>query len=192
MNLRRMRWPVVLAAAVVALGALYGGQLLYAGQVVDRPAAAVLKGSPLVESFAVHWRADGPRVEVRLRPVEDLQSTWADLHRQLTQALGSGRFELVLQDGRNAELEQAYRRLNLHLQEGLVTGRFAEMAGRVEAEAAEMGLKASVSLDSERLYLHLAAENGYLYEVLTRPAPVGNRLSGEAGLQSARAGGMQL
>ncbi len=180
-NLQNLRWPVVLATMAVALGALFGGGYLMQAQTVDAPLQTFYGSHEAVVSHTVKKTNDRYEITIELTEEADLPSAYADLIKETERILGSQPFELRVKDRRSPELERALRRVNLYVQEGLATGRFATMADRIEAEAAEAGLEAAVAVDSARVYVVLRDGDHYLYSVVERPTVSGTPRGGERG-----------
>lgn len=170
-NLQNLRWPVVVATMAVSLGALFGGGYVLKNRTVDGPLQSLYSSSPGVESYAVEEQTDKYLITLKLKETPDFAGTYAQLEEETEQLLKGLPFEIKLEDGRTPALEQTQRRVNLYVQEALATGQFAAMADRVEAEAAEAGQTARLSVDNAHVYVELWGDGGYLYTVTDRPAP---------------------
>lgn len=169
MNLQNMRWPVVFAAMAVALGLLFGGGLLVKDRTVKEPLAALYEASPAVERYAIEEQSAGYVITLKLDEAADLAGTYGELALETERLLGGVPYEIRLEDERTPALEATERRVNLYVQEALATGQFAAMAEQVAAEAAQLGQNAEMAVDSQRVYVTIRGEDGYLLSVTERP-----------------------
>lgn len=168
MTWQNLRWPVVAAVMIVTLAALFGAGFLLKNQTVEQPLQMLYAGSPAVESYEVERMSDGYEITVKLKETPDLAAAYQDLHKQTQKIMKEVPFQLKLEDKRSPELEQAFSRINLFVQEALATGHFAEMADRVEEEAAKAGLTARFNVDESRVYVQLHDKDAFLYSVSQR------------------------
>lgn len=168
MNLQNLRWPVMVAAMAITVAALFGGSLLLKSQTVEEPLEALLKQSAKVESHRVE--RDGVKyvIHVKLKDVPDLAQTYTQLNTETSKVLKGIDFEIKLEDSRSPLLEEAYRRVNLYVQEALATGQYSAMADRVEEEAAKHGLTARMTVEGNRVFVQLHDGEAYLYGMAER------------------------
>lgn len=169
MNLQNIRWPVVFAAMTVALGLLFGGGLVVKDRTVNGPLAALYEASPAVERYAIEEQSAGYVITLKLDEAADLAGAYGELASETDRLLGGAAYEIRLEDERTPALEETQRRVNLYVQEALATGQFAAMAERVAAEAAQAGQTAEMTVDSERVYVEIRSEDGYLLSITERP-----------------------
>lgn len=168
MNLQSLRWPVLVAAMAVTVGALFGGSLLLKSQTVDGPLESMLKGSTQVESHKIERDGANYVINVKLKDVPDLALAYSQLDKEAGKVLKGIDFDLVVEDSRSPKLEETYRRVNLYVQEALATGQYATMADRIEAEAAKNGITARMSVEGNRVFVQLHDGPAYLYGVAER------------------------
>jgi hypothetical protein len=168
MNMQNVRWPVLMGSMAVTLGLLLGIGFVFKNQTVDSPLKALYANTPVVASSEVTKSGNGYQIKVKLKDVPDLAAAYGQLNEETARVMKDLPYEIKVEDQRNEQLEQAYRRVNLYVHEALSTGRFADMADRTEAEAAKTGLKAAVAVDNDRVYVQLHAGDGYLYSVVER------------------------
>lgn len=180
MNLQNLRWPVVFGTMAIALGALFGGSFLVNRQTVSEPLKSLYASSEVVVSHTIDRAEERQVITVRLSETADLAEAYKLLNDDTKRVLKGAPFMIKLEDNRNPELEQLFRRVNLYVQEALATGQFSAMADRVAEEAAKAGATAQFAVDSERVYIALRQGDAYLYSVVERqPAKVS---AGEGGL----------
>jgi len=163
-----MRWPVIAATMAVMLGLLFGGSFLIRSGAVDQPLQRGLAAHELVDTIKIEQISDRRDIRLLLGPTNDLERVYMDLDRVAKQTLKASPYELVIEDRRTPELEQAFQRANLHIQEALVTGAFAQSAERVNHEANQIGAIAILTVDRNRVYLQLKRGESYLYSVTDR------------------------
>lgn len=168
MNLQHLRWPVIVTTAGVALGLLFGSGWLLQSQTVENPVRAALSANANVASFRLEKRAEGREVVLFLKETDHLDRTYAELSAELARSLKGTPFHIRLEDRRTPELEEVDSRLSLYLHEAMATGRFAEVADQIQAEAAGHGIRARMGVDADHVYLQLHKDGAYLYTVLDR------------------------
>lgn len=178
MNLPNLRWSVIAVSMLITLSVLFGAGYLLQSRGVEAPLRNRLAANPAVESLRLEQRADSREVVVLLRETDNLPRAYSELRSEVDRSLRGPQYKIKLEDRRTPELEQALRRFDLYLHEAASTGRFAEMAQRVESEALKEAITARVWVDSERIYLQLHKQGGYLYSVLERTAPATERPAG--------------
>jgi len=166
--MQNLRWPVVASTMAIMLAVLFGGAYLIRSGAIDQPLQRGLVAHELVESVQVEQISSRRVIRLKLSHTPDLERAYTDLDRVAKQTLKSAPYELLIEDRRTAELEQAYKRANLHVQEALVTGAFAQSAERVNHEADLVGATAILSVDRNRVYLQLKKGESYLYSVTDR------------------------
>jgi hypothetical protein len=170
-NLQHLRWPVILVSMAVVLAALFGGGFLLKTQTVDEPLKLLFSGSAWVERHEIDRDGDMTKITVTVKETPDLATAYVKLHESTHQVMKGRSFQLILSDRRTPALEQAMRRANLFAQEALVTGQFAAMADKIEAEASKVGITARFDVDSEHIYLQLHQDGAFLYQVTERTSP---------------------
>lgn len=168
MNLQQIRWPVVLLVLGITLGGLFGAGFLLKSQTVDQPLREMLAQVAQVESYTIKPVGDQQEITIRLKDSADLKEEYARLDGEIRRILKSVDYAIKVEDRRTPELEQAAKRLDLYVQEALVTGQFATMADRVEAEAQKVGAGAQVTVDGQRVYIAIKKGDAYLYSVVAR------------------------
>lgn len=179
MNLRQLRWPVVLAALVVTLGGLFGGGHLVKSRTVDQPLAAALAGVDGLESYRVERVGDLQEIVLLPGPEANLKETYRAVERQVRQILDDAPYAITVEDRRGASLSAVADRLDLYVAEAMATGAFSAMADRIAEEVEPLGAQAEVAVDSLRVYVAVRLGDEYLYSVVDRPAwPAGAAAGG--------------
>lgn len=169
MNLQNLRWPVVLVTMAATVAALLGVGFVLKSQTVEEPLKKVYASSPAVLSYTFERQSDKYVIKTRLKDVPDLASVYHELDEETARVLKGSAYTITVEDGRNSQLEDSFRRINLYVQEALATGQYATMADRVDAEATKAGLTARFNVDSDHVYVQLHTKDGaYLYNVAER------------------------
>jgi len=171
LSLSGVRWPILVTTVVMTLAVLFAGGYLLKTRTVDEPLESLLTKSPLVELHAIERPGDRRDISVTLKDTPDLERAYTTLDEGVRDILKGAPYALTIEDHRNPALEQTFRRVNLYVQEALVTGHFTDMAQLIEREAAQGGATARLSVDQDRIYLQLKAGDAYLYSVTDRPKP---------------------
>lgn len=175
--LKNLRWPLVAVSLAISLGLLLGGSAALRHLRVDSPLKAALSQDPAVLGFQLDDGGEQPVLRVRLAAVPDLAATYRRLDATALRTLGPGRYRLEVEDRRTPALDEAYHRIHFALEEGLQRGTYDEMARRVEAQTAALGLSGQrVTVGDGRIYVQLQQGNDYLYAVLVRPQPQGGEV----------------
>ncbi len=168
--LKTLRWPLVVAGALVTLGVFYAGNYLMRTTTEDGPLGKFLSTQPAVESYRLEQDAEGRQVVATLKDVPDLGQAYRDLDRGMHLTLGHTQYRLAVADRRSPVLTEAFYRINPLVQEALATGHYADLVDEAEARAPILGIgRVRIGIDSERVYVQLHTGSDYLYEVLPRP-----------------------
>lgn len=170
MNRRGHSWLSGVIALAATLLILFGAQALYHTIAVAKPLDKAFEGIDGVRS--VTWDKKNNDKEVTLRldldNASNLQTTYKTVETKARTVLGKTPFQLDIRDTRTPELEQTYHALHFHIQEAVVTGRFSEMADKINEKAKESGVKAQVYVDAQNVYLQLTQGDADLYAVIPR------------------------
>lgn len=170
MDLRGMRWPVLIGSVLVTFAVLFGGFALYRHQAVDGSIVRQYRNYAGVQDVVLDATAGGMMtVTVTLGPDAELAHLYQELTDTADRRIGPGRYRLVLQDTRSDAVMDAYYEMHFSLQEANATGRFTEMADTVNAIAAAAGLtRHRVDVGDDYIYVTLEKDGQYLFEVLPR------------------------
>ncbi|MBY6276307.1 hypothetical protein [Symbiobacterium thermophilum] len=170
MNLRQLRWPVVLVTLAVTLAGLFGAGQLVRSQTIDQPLATALAAVDGLAAF--HLAEVGAVSEIAIEPAPgaSLREVYGAVDRQVRQILKDRPYVIAVAGSGAGELEPLVERLNLYVQEAVATGAFAAMADRIAAEAAAAGAEAHMAVDERRVYLTVRQGDTCAYRVVERPA----------------------
>ncbi len=173
MPLQQWRIPTIVAAMLITLALLLGGQFFYEKYFVkdglDREVAKVAAA----DEVRVDKDEKPPVVYVRISQVQDLQTDYQELTDVIRKQLGPG-YKVVLLDNRTPKLQSLYEQCAFAIQEAIATGSYQTMQKTVSQLAAADKAQSNISVDSYNVYLELKDEQGpgYLYEVIPRQPQV--------------------
>ncbi|MHB8927722.1 MAG: hypothetical protein ACYC9Q_08710 [Bacillota bacterium] len=169
MDFKGMRWQVAVVSLLAGLAVLFGGYYIYHQIGLDRPMVRALKTDPAVQSVRVTDDNQGRHIEVALKPVDNLQETYARLDQTVGRFMKGGRYELKVTDQRDAMLQEAYYRMQFLVEEALTRGNFEEMYDGLQRQAAQRGLDTfKVYVSGRYVFLQLGKGSDYLYAVVPR------------------------
>jgi hypothetical protein len=176
-----LRVPIVLAAAAAVLSVLFFLQFLLQRQAVSLPLVTRLRDvRGVVGQPAVSNNGSELDVAVHLGSVPDLPVTY----NALLQAAGAGSgTHVVLQilDTRTPALIADLDSLYPILDQGRQTGEFVTMDQQFDAKAKTLGLDSyQLLLGQTQMYVTLALDGHYLYEILPLTLPSGGAGGGSA------------
>jgi hypothetical protein len=176
-NSRKNAWLTGVVALVTTLLVLFGGQTIWHTFAVAKPLDKAFDGIDGVQSVAWDKEKDDKAVVLRvtLGHTTNLQTTYTTVQERAKSVLGKSAFQISLQDSRTPELEQFYHDLHFHIEEAIVTGRFGDMADKINDKAKTTGVEAHVYVDAQNVYLQLTQGESELYTVTPR---VNNNLTG--------------
>jgi hypothetical protein len=173
MPLQQWRIPTIVAAMLITLALLLGGQFLYEKHFVkdglDRQVAKVAA----VDDLRIAKDEKPPAVYVRINNAQDLQTDYQGLTDVIRKQLGP-QYKVVLLDNRTPKLQSLYEQGSFAIQEAIATGNYQAMQKSVSRLAAANKTQSNISVDSYNVYLELRDEqgSGYLYEVIPRTSQV--------------------
>ncbi|MDD4601861.1 hypothetical protein SDC9_09083 [bioreactor metagenome] len=165
------RFTVTLAAIILTLALLGGGQFLWQQYAIDKPLAEVLNSIDGIDSFYLdnsNKINDTVKVHISLSNVKNLQKTYQAVHDGAIKVLGHNQISIFIHDNRTPELEQLYYTVHLYVQEGISTGNFAAMAERIQQKTSASGVETQVYVDASNVYLSFKSINADMYVVVPR------------------------
>lgn len=169
--MRDLRIPLIIAVFVFVVTLGVGARSLYYEMRVVDPVASIAHDVPGVHSVEVTAGRGGLKdVVVKLDDEIRLEEVYLEVERRAAERLGASFGRIVLRDRRTPELAEGFYRIHYALQEGITTGRFSEMAEKVEEALSDAGLvEHRIFVGERHLFVQLHAPSGhYLYEALPR------------------------
>ena len=173
MPLQQWRIPTIVAAMLITLALLLGGQLLYEKDFVKDGLDQQVAKVATVDDLRVAKDEKPPAVYVRINNAQDLETDYQGLTDVIRKQLGP-QYKVVMLDNRTPELQSLYEQGSFAIQEAIATGNYQAMQQSVTQLAAANKVQSNISVDSYNVYLELRDEqgSGYLYEVIPRPSRV--------------------
>lgn len=174
MTFRGYRLHIIVIACVLLVTIGLGVRHLVYGQRIIGPLERDFASIDGVSEAMLEQRGDHTDIVLTIGPIEDLARVYREAETLRDERLPGAR--LILKDERNESLIDSYRHIHFAVYEGAVTGRFTRMAAVVDELAQTLpvdGVK--VSVDERFIYVQLAADGAYLYEMV----PLSGRLIGD-------------
>ena len=170
MNRKGYNWRIGVLAVILTLAVLMGGQAAWNKYFVAQPLDKVFTGIDGVQksSWEEGKKDDAVQIYITLANAANFAKTYGAIAEGAKGVLGAKPFRIRLTDSRTPELEQFYYKAHYHLQEAIQTGRFSDMADRVQALAREAGVTARIYVESKAVYVQLEKDGAQMYVVVTR------------------------
>lgn len=170
-----MKWNGLQVYVIIGVF-LLGTALIFGVQsLVDRyeVKAPLIKSAERVDGVVqaqLQKGTKGTDLVVTLKAPQDFRDSYGKLQGLLGRYLGDNGGSVIIKDSRTRSLQRSYESLQFILQEGIATGRFAEMRSAFNREAQALGLpRHQVFVDSEHVYVAVEGGNGRLFDVIKRP-----------------------
>ncbi|MFO8059791.1 MAG: hypothetical protein R6U70_03950 [Bacillota bacterium] len=168
MGTSNLKAPLVVIAAAVCLAILMGASALYERSSSQIPVEEALAGHPGVMDFSVS-REDVWVVDLTLGEVEDLRGACTELDEAVRDILGGSPYRLEIGDAPDEELTRLWAELEIIVQQGAASGRFADMRDDLRAElSAAEDVQLDVQVDGRNIFVAMTRGESYLYRVVPR------------------------
>ncbi|MDI3270346.1 MAG: hypothetical protein QJR00_06545 [Bacillota bacterium] len=162
------RWLWGAGAALLTFALLWGGFAAYRTWAISKPLEKTLAQVAGVRQAKVTWQGHDALLTLTLEEGASLGSVYDAAEKAARRRL-HGPFQVSFEDDPSPDLERLYLELNPILQEGLATGRFTEMAARVEERGQEsLGVMAKVYVTGDAVWVLLQNKDHRLIRSLTR------------------------
>jgi hypothetical protein len=182
MQIRGIRVEIILIFFLAILGLLFSGQQLFYRWQVLRPLEESFRDVAGVEEVNIERRQGQLYLEFQVAPVENLRTTYLDLVGVGRELLGDRKVTVYIKDTRDPFLSEVFYDMHFTIAEGIATGRFARMAGELEALVERAGLeKGRFYVDEDNVYVQLTKDDAYLYEIIPRTPTLAGRNGGARG-----------
>lgn len=172
MEFQGIRIKYVILAFLFVLALLFGGQMVYQKIGYNQPVRQVLEAHPGIESFEIDNEAPVMRILVKLERTDNLMNEYQQLNRRLWAANSGRPYELVIEDERNAALDNALHKSQFAVYQAIIQGNFPEMVQVVDSHAREAGAEARVFVDNRNVYIQMETADHYLMSVVPRTTGV--------------------
>ncbi len=170
MQFKGIRWLAVALAAVLLLGLLLGGRLVYDRVTADQPLFKSLSELKEVKASKIdNNTANSLDIRIELNAVDDLAVSCERMAAAVAPVAGTKPYRLLLTDNRSAALAAAYHQIHFALQEGVATGDFTAMGARVSNYLNEAGLSEHrITVARDFVFVQIHQGDAYLYEIIPR------------------------
>ncbi len=172
--MRGLRIPIILTAFVVTvILAAVGNHFNYQRRVA-LPLLADIDAVPGVAE--AHLAAAGNKqkyVSIEVEPDADVIGSYLETESLARLALGTALAEVRVEDNRDPLLTDTYYQMHFHIQQGIATGVFTDMAENIDAIAQARALDDhKVVVDPDRVFVYLRQGDHILFTVLPRVAEI--------------------
>ena len=148
--------------ALIVLGLLIGGNFLYKKFWLEKNLAEQVSNIPGITAAQIVEQRGQRELDIQTGEVENLPK----LCEQLDDMVDGTPIRFT--DNRSDELNNLYRQMEFALQEGIVQGNFTKMLEVIQEQSAKAGVKVTLDMDSDRIYLLLTKDGKQLISVLER------------------------
>lgn len=163
MNLKNIKWPVVIITCILCVSLFLGVYYWRQKQYVEEPLSQALQGMEEVEG--VYLTAKGGTIEIRVevRKLADLSHFYETVEKTIAE-LYKGEYSLIIEDAPDDAIDAAYQKIHLALYEAMAMGNYVSMGKYIEEVQTAYGLdECRVMVTDEFVYLELENDDAYLY-----------------------------
>ncbi|HEU4965826.1 MAG TPA: hypothetical protein VFV52_18605 [Bacilli bacterium] len=179
----RIRWVPMVVSLSLTLSLLFGGWELYRNFGLVAPLEEQLQANAAVTDVQTVVSGQVREVQIGLKKVQDLQTTYEGLAATVHEAMGDA-VAIDVTDNRKQDqnLQDVYRSIQPTLYEGISKGEFPEMIAKVEANTKAAGVDGQISMNDKYVFVQLEKGDHYLYEILPYNSVTGDPLKGVSAL----------
>ena len=169
--MKALNLRIVFVTFIVTVVLTLGAQRFLYHHRVTEPLQRRLEEIPGIAGAQIIDSGNRRSVAIQLEPEADFRSAYRAARDMALDSLGDAFSDIIVLDNRDQKLEDSFYKMHFHVQQGIATGRFAEMAEGVSVIAHEDNLThQQVYIGEEAVYIHLSDGEHHLYEVMNRPA----------------------
>lgn len=172
------RLAVILLVIILTVAILFGGYSLYTVYGIEKPVEKSLASIHSVSTVQVEKEKDQYTVQVKLGPVDNLQTAYAGMEKAAAHRLAKDSYQFKIVDYRNRRLNDLYGHLQLAVQQAIAKNEFVWLDSLLAQETSELGMQYRLMVDDQHLYVQIQDKNHYLYEIVKRPEPTSNLTPG--------------
>lgn len=172
---------IVLLAFLATVAILFGGKALIAKLQVADPLKKEVFQVKGVRDFSIQPEGEGYKVNLKLKKVTNLQEVLDYIKQKVQFYQNKPVKSMEVADHSNPRLEEVRYQLSFYLEEATSSGRYIQLK---EALDSFRGVKASVYLTPDYIYLQLEEGSDYLYRAIprkSRTVEINNNMGGGAG-----------
>ncbi len=164
---------LILAAFIVTLAVLFGGQALTARFQVDNPLKHDIYAIKGVQKFEVIQNKEEVRVELQLNRVANLQQVLDPLQQKVEFYYHKPLREIRIKDYSDDRLKEIRYQLSFYLEEAVVSGRYVQLKSALDSYPR---IKSKVYFNRNYIFIQLEDGAYYHYEAFSRQTNGINRI----------------
>ncbi|NLN19788.1 MAG: hypothetical protein GX162_11030 [Firmicutes bacterium] len=169
--MKALNLRIVFVTFIVTVALTLSAQRLWYHHRVTEPLQRRIEDIPGIADAQIIDTGIRRIVAIRLEPEADFRSAYRAARDMALDSLGHAFSDILVLDNRDQKLEDSFYKMHFHVQQGIATGQFTEMADGVSAIAREDELTHQhVYIGEEAVYIHLSDGEHHLYEVINRPS----------------------
>ncbi len=170
----------VLIVLGISLGLLLGIQKYYNDNYVERPVKHALEQLAFVESVTVNKDTGVYDFKVQIKQAGNIQYEYSKIDGIIANDLKEQEYQITLQDHRSPELKKDLEDLELSIYEAMAKNNYLWLDETFRQAANSNKFSYKLFIDDERLYIQLADQDYFLYEIIERTiSPNGGQDKGE-------------
>ncbi|WP_148218394.1 hypothetical protein [Thermosediminibacter oceani] len=169
MNIDKNKLRYIIAAFLLSLLILMGGQQLFSKFVAYRPLLKTFSQKEYIDQVNIKKQTGSVILEIYLKDVDNLQETYEDIYNTAFGLLKGRPFAVKILNKPDKNLENIYNReVQFIVYEGIKTGEFIKMRSHLDQLEAKYKIDISVFLDAENLYLKIKNDRSVFYKIIKR------------------------
>jgi len=171
MKNHEIKVALVLLGLLLTLGLLVGGQKIYRADMVEKPVVKQLLALPCVDEAVLCNDQGRNTINVHMQSVDNLKQAYNEIDQIMAAKFPRGNYGIVLDDQRNAALQNEWEQLELALYEAIASNQYVALEQHLNAVAARNGFTCQLQIDTQHLFVHLQRGEQFLYEIIERQPP---------------------
>lgn len=164
---KNLRTWMVIAAFIITIALLFGGQALNTKLKVTGPLQTELSSKRQIQHFTVRPVEDGVRVELTLGQTADLKELLDFVKMKVELYHQKPVTSFVIKSNPNQHLEKIRYDLSFYLEEAVASGHYIQLKSALDNLKGN-GLSSKVYLTDDYVYLQLEEGSHYLYQAVPR------------------------
>ncbi len=167
-NKSDFKYLSLIAAFVVCLGVCLGGYFLYNRLQVEKPLTAALEEQQSVNEVEILKEEGIYSIHISLAKVDNVQEEYKQLEGIVHEKMGNRPYEISIEGNGDKDLESIYAEMQPVLYEGLANHQYVWMDKTIADYSEARGIKFSLFVDDERIYLQFIDKDSYQYHILSK------------------------
>lgn len=163
MNLKNMKWPVVIITCILCVSLFWGVYYLRQKQFIEEPLSQALQELDEVEGVTLVAKEGNIEIYLEVQKLADLARFYETLEKTIA-SLYKGEYSLIIMDEPDAAIDAAYQKIHLALYEAMAMGNYVSMGNYIDEVQAQFDLEeCRVMVTDDFVYLELENGDAYLY-----------------------------